>query len=96
MSTNKVYEDNPNQLPLVKKKTRFEIRKKSQYFRGIKENFPIDNCTHSFFGVSKTYADLIVQEYGKNVGLKLYVSELDALQDLNIAVLNFMGFYLIL
>ncbi len=70
MSTNKVYGDNPNQLPLVKKKTRFELRKKSQYFRGIKENFPIDNCTHSFFGVSKTYADLIVQEYGKNVGLK--------------------------
>ena len=30
----------------------------------------IDNCTHSFFGVSKTYADLIVQEYGKNIGLK--------------------------
>ena len=49
MSTNKVYGDNPNQLPLVKKKTRFEIRKKSQYFRGIKENFPIDNCTHSFW-----------------------------------------------
>ena len=70
MSTNKVYGDNPNQLPLVKKKTRFELRKKIQYFRGIKENFPIDNCTHSFFGVSKTYADLIVQEYGKNVGLK--------------------------
>ena len=35
-----------------------------------KENFSIDNSTHSFFGVSKTYADLIVQEYGKNVGLK--------------------------
>ena len=30
----------------------------------------IDNCTHSFFGVSKSYADLVVQEYGKNIGLK--------------------------
>ena len=39
-------------------------------FKGIKEDFSIDNATHSFFGVSKTYADLIVQEYGKNVGLK--------------------------
>ena len=70
MSTNKVYGDNPNKLNLTTKKTRFEINKKSKFFNGIKENFPIDNCTHSFFGVSKTYADLIVQEYGKNIGLK--------------------------
>ena len=45
-------------------------KKKDKYYNGIKENFSIDNATHSFFGVSKTYADLIVQEYGKNVGLK--------------------------
>ena len=69
MSTNKVYGDNPNTLPLKKGKTRFEISKKSNFFKGINEKFPIDDCTHSFFGVSKTYADLIVQEYGKNVGL---------------------------
>ena len=70
MSTNKVYGDNPNEISLIKKKFRFEVGKKSKYFNGINEKFSIDNCTHSFFGVSKTYADLIVQEYGKNVGLK--------------------------
>ena len=70
MSTNKVYGDNPNKLKLVEKKSRWELKKANQYFKGINENFSIDNCTHSFFGVSKTYADLIVQEYGKNVGLK--------------------------
>ena len=70
MSTNKVYGDNPNNISLIKKKFRFEVGKKSKYFNGINEEFSIDNCTHSFFGVSKTYADLIVQEYGKNVGLK--------------------------
>ena len=54
----------------MKKKNRFELNIKDKYYDGIDENFSIDNCTHSFFGVSKTYADLIVQEYGKNVGLK--------------------------
>ena len=70
MSTNKVYGDNPNKLKIFEKKTRWELKKNDKYFRGIDEKFPIDDCTHSFFGVSKTYADLIVQEYGKNVGLK--------------------------
>ena len=70
MSTNKVYGDNPNTLPLKKGKTRFEISNKNKFYKGINEKFPIDDCTHSFFGVSKTYADSIVQEYGKNVGLK--------------------------
>ncbi|MDA9663493.1 NAD-dependent epimerase/dehydratase family protein [Candidatus Pelagibacter sp.] len=69
MSTNKVYGDNPNQLSFIEKKTRWELKKTNKYFKGIKENFSIDNCTHSFFGVSKSYADLIVQEYGKNIGL---------------------------
>ncbi len=70
MSTNKVYGDNPNKLKIEEKKTRWEIKKTDKYFRGIDEQFSIDDCTHSFFGVSKTYADLIVQEYGKNIGLK--------------------------
>ena len=70
MSTNKVYGDNPNSLPLIEKKTRWEIKNNHKYRDGIDETMSIDNCTHSFFGVSKTYADLIVQEYGKNVGLK--------------------------
>ena len=70
MSTNKVYGDNPNNLKIIEQKYRWELKKKNKYFKGINEKFPIDDCTHSFFGVSKTYADLIVQEYGKNVGLK--------------------------
>ena len=70
MSTNKVYGDNPNKLKIIEKKTRWELKKTDKNFKGIKEDFSIDNATHSFFGVSKTYADLIVQEYGKNVGLK--------------------------
>ena len=70
MSTNKVYGDNPNKLKVVEKQKRWELNKNNDYFKGINEKFSIDNCTHSFFGVSKTYADLIVQEYGKNIGLK--------------------------
>jgi CDP-paratose 2-epimerase len=70
MSTNKVYGDNPNNLSLRESNTRWNINKKSKFFKGIDESMSIDNCTHSLFGVSKTYADLAVQEYGKNIGLK--------------------------
>ena len=70
MSTNKVYGDNPNNLKIIEKKNRYELSKSNKFFKGIDENMSVDDCTHSFFGVSKTYADLIVQEYGKNVGLK--------------------------
>jgi len=70
MSTNKVYGDNPNNLPLLEKKTRWEIKKSHKFGNGIDETMSIDNCTHSLFGASKAYADLIVQEYGKNIGLK--------------------------
>ena len=70
MSTNKVYGDSPNFLPLKEKKTRWELNRKNKFFFGIDETMSIDNCTHSFFGVSKSYADLLVQEYGKNLGLK--------------------------
>ena len=70
MSTNKVYGDNPNFLPLVEKKTRWEIKTTHKFRSGIDETLSIDNCTHSFFGTSKSYADLIVQEYGRNIGLK--------------------------
>ena len=70
MSTNKVYGDNPNKLKILEKKTRYELSKKSKFFNGVNEKLSVDDCTHSFFGVSKIYADLIVQEYGRNVGLK--------------------------
>ena len=70
LSTNKVYGDNPNHLPLIEKIKRWEIKKTHKYFQGIDESMSIDNCVHSFFGASKAYADLLVQEYGKNYDLK--------------------------
>ena len=70
MSTNKVYGDNPNLLPLKEINSRWEISKGHKYFNGISEDMSLDNSIHSFFGASKCYADLIVQEYGKNEGLK--------------------------
>jgi len=69
-STNKVYGDNPNKLPLVELEKRYEIDKKHPYFKnGIDEKMSIDDTKHSIFGVSKSSADLMVQEYGKYFGL---------------------------
>lgn len=69
-STNKVYGDNPNNLPFEEKKLRFEIKKKHKYFKnGINEKMSIDDTTHSLFGASKTSADLLVQEYGRYFNL---------------------------
>jgi len=69
-STNKVYGDNPNNLNFIEKDQRWEILKSDKYFNGIDEKFSIDNCKHSLFGASKLYADIIVQEYGKNFGIR--------------------------
>lgn len=70
-STNKVYGDTPNRLPLVETETRWEIDKSHPYFNnGIDENMSIDHCKHSLFGASKVAADIMVQEYGKYFGMK--------------------------
>lgn len=69
-STNKVYGDTPNRLPLVEKATRYELPKTHQYYKGIDESMSIDDSTHSIFGVSKASADLMVQEYGRYFGMK--------------------------
>tara|TARA_X000000950_G_scaffold270013_1_gene349304 strand:+ start:661 stop:1707 length:1047 start_codon:yes stop_codon:yes gene_type:complete len=71
LSTNKVYGDNPNKIKLIEKKTRYEPVDKTYIKNGIDENFNIDNSIHSFFGVSKVYADLVAQEFGKNYGMKI-------------------------
>mgnify|MGYP001192185364 CR=1 FL=1 len=69
-STNKVYGDTPNFLPFVEKKFRYELKNNHLYFKnGIDEKMSIDHSTHSLFGVSKTSADLLVQEYGKYFNL---------------------------
>lgn len=69
-STNKVYGDNPNRLPLVELKTRYELSKNHPMYNGIDETMSIDYNTHSIFGVSKSAADLMVQEYGRYFGLQ--------------------------
>lgn len=73
-STNKVYGDTPNYLPLIETKTRWELDSKHPYFQfGIDESMSIDNSKHSLFGVSKVAADILVQEYGRYFGLKTAV-----------------------
>lgn len=70
LSTNKVYGDTPNSLPLEEKDTRWEIAKDNAYFaNGINETMSIDQCTHSLFGASKVSADILVQEYGRYFGM---------------------------
>jgi CDP-paratose 2-epimerase len=70
VSTNKVYGDTPNKLPLKENETRYEIDTSHNYYNGIDETMSIDNSTHSLFGVSKCAGDLLAQEYGRNIGLK--------------------------
>jgi len=73
-STNKVYGDNPNFLPLVEKDLRWEIEQTHPYYKeGIDESMSIDNCKHSVFGASKVAADIMVQEYGRYFGMKTAV-----------------------
>lgn len=70
-STNKVYGDTPNNLPLVELETRWEIDKTHQYFKyGIDESMSIDQTKHSLFGASKVAADVLAQEYGRYFGMK--------------------------
>ena len=70
-STNKVYGDTPNALPLVESETRWEVDPAHVYAeRGIDETMSIDQCKHSVFGVSKVAADVMVQEYGRYFGLR--------------------------
>jgi CDP-paratose 2-epimerase len=69
-STNKVYGDTPNRLPLVEQETRWEIDASHPYHRGIDEQMPLDQTTHSLFGASKVAADVLVQEYGRYFGMK--------------------------
>jgi CDP-paratose 2-epimerase len=64
-STNKVYGDRPNTLPLVELETRYEIEPGHPYEQGITEDMSIDGSLHSIFGVSKVAADVMVQEYGR-------------------------------
>jgi len=68
-STNKVYGDTPNQLPLRELPKRWEIEPGHEYEAGISETMSIDYSMHSLFGTSKSAADLLVQEYGRYFGM---------------------------
>ena len=70
VSTNKVYGDTPNYLPLIEEETRWEIDSSHPYRQGIDETMSIDQSKHSLFGASKVAADVIVQEYGRYFGMK--------------------------
>jgi CDP-paratose 2-epimerase len=69
MSTNKVYGDRPNSIPLRELPTRWDYDD-PVFFDGIPENLPIDQSKHSLFGASKVAADVIVQEYGRYFGMR--------------------------
>lgn len=70
-STNKVYGDTPNELPLVELERRWELSPGHHWnAHGIDETMSIDQTTHSLFGVSKASADLLVQEYGRYFGMR--------------------------
>jgi CDP-paratose 2-epimerase len=68
MSTNKVYGDRPNTIPLRELETRWEYDDPG-FHNGIPETFPIDQSVHSLFGASKVAADVLVQEYGRYFGM---------------------------
>jgi len=69
-STNKVYGDTPNSLPLIELDKRWEIDSNHPYYKeGIDEKMSIDQCKHSLFDASKVAADVMVQEYGKYFGM---------------------------
>ena len=73
-STNKVYGDSPNRLPLVELETRYELDEAHPFYvNGINESMSIDDTLHSVFGASKVAADILVQEYGKYFGLNTVV-----------------------
>lgn len=69
-STNKVYGDRPNYLPLLEQDTRWEIIEDHPFYDGISEEMSVDQTLHSLFGASKVAADVLVQEYGRYFNMK--------------------------
>ena len=91
-STNKVYGDTPNRLPLVELDTRWEIDPSHTYADGIREDMSIDATLHSIFGASKVAADVMVQEYGRYFGMKTSVFRGGTLTGPNHAAAELHGF----
>ena len=91
-STNKVYGDTPNRLPLVEQDTRWEIDPSHTYVGGIREDMSIDSTMHSIFGASKVAADVMVQEYGRYFGMYTSVFRGGTLTGPNHAAAELHGF----
>jgi len=72
LSTNKVYGDTPNKVPIEELETRYDYKNSGDY-HGISESCSIDQCIHSVFGASKVAADVMAQEYGRYFGMKVGV-----------------------
>lgn len=70
LSTNKVYGDAPNELPLIENESRYDYARPED-FHGISEECRIDRTLHSLFGASKTAGDVLAQEYGRYFGMKV-------------------------
>ena len=72
LSTNKVYGDRPNTLPIQEYKKRYEIKKNNKFYKkGIDESMNVDDCKHSLFGAGKLASDIYCQEYTKYFNLKI-------------------------
>jgi CDP-paratose 2-epimerase len=91
MSTNKVYGDAPNELPLVERPTRYDYARPEDY-NGIREDCRIDRCLHSLFGASKVAADIMTQEYGRYFGLKTGIFRGGCLTGPNHSAVQLHGF----
>ena len=92
-STNKVYGDTPNYLPLVELETRWEVSENHLYYKhGIDEQMSIDHTKHSLFGASKVAADVLVQEYGRYFGMKTGVFRGGCLTGPNHSAVQLHGF----
>lgn len=91
-SSNKVYGDTPNSLPLQELPLRWEIDKKHPFYYGIDETMSVDSSKHSIFGVSKLAADIMVQEYGRYFGMRTGVFRAGCLTGPNHAGTELHGF----
>jgi CDP-paratose 2-epimerase len=91
MSSNKVYGDAPNRIAMKELATRWEYDD-PRYEHGIPEEFPIDHCLHSLFGVSKIASDVMAQEYGRYYGLKTGIFRGGCLTGPNQAGVELHGF----
>jgi CDP-paratose 2-epimerase len=91
MSTNKVYGDAPNEVPLKELPTRWDYAR-AEDFNGIREDCRIDRTMHSLFGASKTAADVMAQEYGRYFGMKVGIFRGGCLTGENHSAVQLHGF----